>query len=516
MDFASLFYIINWCCVGFLALYGYNCYYYLYIFLKHRKQEVKKNQQFIDMFYTHVKGNDLPIVTIQLPIYNEKFVVKRLIESVIKLDYPKNKFQIQLLDDSTDDTRVIVSKLVEKYEKEGIWIEHICRKNRSEYKAGALSNGLKKAKGEYVAIFDADFIIPSHFLKYTVPFLMVDKCLGLVQTRWGFVNQNESYFTKAQAIGIDGHFIIEQSARCWGGLFLNFNGTGGIWRIKAIEDAGGWSGDTLTEDMDLSYRAQIKGWRTQFLYEVVCPSEIPDNINGFKTQQFRWAKGSIQTALKLLPRIFKDKKITMKKKIQSFLHMTHYMIHPVILIMLMLTTPFLLFNGVRFNNPIAWFFIGISFMGPSVMYFFSQREYSNSLKNLKAIPFLFCIGAGIAINNTFAVISAFFNKKGEFVRTPKSGTVDQNKVLIKNEISEKAPSSPKTFKDKKKFKKTSYHSNLKFSFFIEFGLSFYALFIIIFFLNDGNYFITPFMIIYYLGLTLLSFLSLRHFFVKSI
>ena len=375
-------------------------------------------------------------MTIQLPIFNEKYVVKRLIDAVCQMDYPKDKYEIQVLDDSTDETTDLTKKIIHHYQKQGFDIVHINRKNRIDFKAGALQAGLEISKGEHLAIFDSDFVPPKNFLKKTVPFLAKDDELGLVQTRWGHLNPSSSLLTQAQSIGIDGHFIIEQAARSWGGMFLNFNGTAGIWRKKTIEDAGGWHGDTLTEDMDLSYRAQLKGWKTKFLYEVVCKSELPENINAFKSQQYRWAKGSIQTARKILPSILKSS-FSLKKKFQSILHLTHYAIHPCMLTMSLMALPILWLIEIKLSDGLAFFIILALFgslLAPSTMYVVSQwREYLNWKSRIMTIPFLICVGVGIAVNNTFAVFSALFGGKGTFVRTPKTGNVD-NQVKKKSTV----------------------------------------------------------------------------------
>ncbi|WP_287245500.1 glycosyltransferase, partial [Okeania sp. SIO1H5] len=281
-------------------------------------------------------------MTTQLPVYNEANVIERLIHAVCEMDYPKEKHEIQVLDDSTDGSEKISERVVQEMQAKGFDIKLIHRTKRTHYKAGALNEGMDVCKGEFVAIFDADFVPPKDYLLKCIPFLYKNPKVGLVQARWGHLNSGQSPITLAQSIGIDGHFVIEQSARSWGRLFMNFNGTAGIWRKSAIRDAGGWEGDTLTEDMDLSYRAQLAGWEMEFVYDVVVPAELPADINAFKSQQYRWAKGSIQTAIKLLPKVLSSQ-APLTVKLQSILHTTHYMIHPLMIITAILATPLLLF-----------------------------------------------------------------------------------------------------------------------------------------------------------------------------
>ncbi len=290
----TIFILIFYCPAAlWLFFYGINNYYMVYLFLRKGKKELFQNVEFLKLFWlTHTK-DDLPKVTTQLPVYNERYVIKRLIDAVASIDYPKELHEIQVLDDSGDETRGIVSELVDGYRAMGFNIKHITRENRDGFKAGALKEGLQKAEGEFIAIFDADFVPDKDFLYKTIPFFYEKEKVAFVQTRWGYINRNYSLLTIAQSIGTDGHFIIEQGARAWNGLYMNFNGTAGIWRKEAIVDAGNWQSDTLTEDLDLSYRAQLKGWNTKYLSHVVTPSELPMDANAYKSQQHRWAKGSI-------------------------------------------------------------------------------------------------------------------------------------------------------------------------------------------------------------------------------
>jgi len=304
-----------------------------------RPEALRRHEEIKKSFYLNFSPKDWPKVTIQLPIFNERYVVKRLIKSICRFDYPKGLLEIQVLDDSTDDTFDIAEAVVEEMKEQGIDIVYIHREDRTGFKAGALKEGLKSAKGELIGVFDADFVPNPNFLKETIPYF-TDPGVGMLQTRWGHINSNYSLLTRAQSMGIDGHFGVEQASRAWSGFFLNFNGTAGVWRKKTIEDAGGWTADTLTEDLDLSYRAQLKGWKLQFAPDVVCPAEVPVTINAFKSQQHRWAKGSIQTAKKNLGKLFKSD-VSLLVKIQAVLHLTHYMVHPMMLLVVLTSIPML-------------------------------------------------------------------------------------------------------------------------------------------------------------------------------
>lgn len=366
---------------------------------------------------------DWPVVTVQLPVYNERFVVGRLLQAAVDLDYPRDRLEIQLLDDSDDETAELAAGVVARYRRAGARIVHLRRRDRAGFKAGALAAGLEQARGEFVAIFDADFVPPPEFLRRSVPPLLADAGLALVQARWGHLNREHSFLTRAQAVGIDGHFVIEQNARSRSGLFLNFNGTAGVWRRSAIQASGGWQADTLTEDLDLSYRAQLAGWRLGYLGDLVAPAELPIDVNGLKSQQYRWAKGSIQTARKLLPRVFRAP-IPWFNKIQAFFHLTHYLIHPLILVSALFALPVLRID-LAVSEPLLVVIGGcliLSTLSPSVLYGVSQREaYPDWGRRLWILPLLVAVGVGIAVNNTRAVFAALLGASGEFVRTPKYG-----------------------------------------------------------------------------------------------
>lgn len=390
-----------------LAIYGFNTLFLTWMRMRQTKSINKLHAN---------QGDDLPRVTIQLPVYNERYVVKRLIDSAAALDYPKKLLEIQVLDDSDDITSDIVSQVVTHHRNLGIDIKHIQRSNRVGYKSGALAHGMLNARGEFIAIFDADFIPNPDFLQATILYLVEDTNIGCVQTRWGHTNSDSSWLTRAQATGIDGHFLIEQETRSAGGFLLNFNGTAGIWRRSCIEDAGGWQSDTLTEDLDLSYRAQLRGWRILYLPHISVPGELPVHINAFKRQQFRWAKGSIQTARKMLPELWRSTQ-PLRNKIEGSIHLTHYVVHPLILVNLFLTLPVLLLNS-RFFWAIHLFTIAA--IGPLLMYWISMREDGQSIQErLSHLIVLLFLGMGLSVNNTRAFVEASLGIKTSFLRTPK-------------------------------------------------------------------------------------------------
>ena len=356
-----------------------------------------------------------PPVTVQLPIFNEKYTVERLLGAMTHLDYPADRLQIQVLDDSTDDTLDLVCQLVEEYQSRGINIELIHRANRQGYKAGALNYGLRTATGEFIAIFDADFVPKPDWLKRTVPFFQEPQ-LGCVQTRWGHTNQQYNSLTQAEAMGIDGHFIIEQTVRSKNGFFLNFNGTAGLWRRACIEDAGGWQWDTLTEDLDLSYRAQMRGWRFDYLPDVVVPAELPPQVEAFKKQQFRWAKGSFQVVRKILPSVLQSG-LPWKVRLMALLHLTGYFVHPLMLATLLLTLPVGLLMPKAFNiYPISI----VAGLGPPLLYITATASQKASFfKRIRTFPLLVIVGFGISLSTTIAVLEGLFSKGGAFIRTPK-------------------------------------------------------------------------------------------------
>jgi cellulose synthase/poly-beta-1,6-N-acetylglucosamine synthase-like glycosyltransferase len=364
----------------------------------------------------------LPMVTVQLPLFNERYVAARLLEAAASLDYPADRLEIQVLDDSTDDTTAIVAEVAGALTARGLTVVHIHRRERSGFKAGALAAGLKEARGEFIAIFDADFVPSPDFLRATLPHF-ADATVAVVQARWGHLNRDFSLLTVAQSLGIDGHFGVEQTARARGGLLLNFNGTAGVWRKAAILDAGGWADDTLTEDLDLSYRAQLRSWRIVYRPEIVCPAEIPVLITGFKTQQRRWAKGSIQTARKLLPAVWRSP-VSPWRKYQASIHLTYYMIHPLMLLSMLLSIPLRSTADPQISS--AWGIMGgvfaVATLGPGTMLVYAQHALDTAWwRRARQLPTILVIGVGMAWTTSLAVLGAFAARDLTFVRTPKFG-----------------------------------------------------------------------------------------------
>ena len=395
-----------------LAMYGIHRYALVYHYFKNHK---------------HVPGpppevTGWPRVTVQLPIYNERYVIERLVEAVAQFDYPRELLEIQVLDDSTDETQEVARACVERHQQLGLCISYLHRDNREGYKAGALQEGLKSATGELIVIFDADFIPPADFLRRTAPYFSEAK-LAMVQTRWSYINRNYSVLTEIEAILLDGHFVIEHSARSRSGLFFNFNGTAGVWRRAAIEDAGGWQHDTLTEDTDLSYRAQLRGWQFLYLPDIDCPSELPVEMNAFKSQQARWAKGLMQTAKKILPRVMRAD-VPGAVKAEAFFHLTGNISYPLMVFLSIILLPAMV---VRFYQ--GWFqvltidlplFVA-STCSISAFYLSAERAlYPKTWKRtFLYLPFVMAVGIGLSVRNAMAVIEAIFGVKSEFVRTPK-------------------------------------------------------------------------------------------------
>ena len=395
-----------------LAVYGWHRYYLVYLYMKHKDEHPVPAGQF----------EALPSVTIQLPLYNEMYVVDRLVDAVCLIEYPRELLEIQVLDDSTDETQEIAELAVRRHAAQGVDIKYLHRADRSGYKAGALEAGLRVAKGQFIAIFDADFIPQRDFLTRTIQYFTNPK-IAMVQTRWGHVNEDYSLLTKIQAILLDAHFVLEHGSRNRGGCFFNFNGTAGIWRREAIGDAGGWQHDTLTEDLDLSYRAQLRGWEFVFLADHVAPAELPVEMNAFKSQQHRWAKGSIQTFLKLMPIILRSNCST-KVKAEAFFHLSANFNYPLMCVLSVLMAPSMI---IRYNMgfyemlliDIPLFIAATASVGN--FYMVCQRElYPDTwTERLKYLPYVMSIGIGLAVNNTKAVFEALFHKPSEFARTPK-------------------------------------------------------------------------------------------------
>ncbi len=481
-----LFLIVYFCILIAVFIYASHRYYMVYLYYKHRRNKPKLGKRL----------SELPRITIQLPLYNEMYVVRRLITASCNIDYPRELLDIQVLDDSTDNTVNVAKKCVGEFKEKGFDINHIHRVKREGFKGGALSDGLKVAKGEFIAVFDADFVPQRDILNNTIHYF-ADKSIGMVQTRWTYLNRKYSLITKIQAIMLDGHFIMEHAARNWSGRFFNFNGTAGIWRKEAIETAGGWQNDTLTEDLDLSYRSQLKGWNFIFLKDEVAPSEIPVEINGFKSQQHRWAKGSIQTAKKLLPQILKSD-LPLKVKVEAFFHLTNNVSYLLMLLLSILIYPSMI---ARIN--IGWFqmivtdvpFLLVATVGISFFYLCSQKEaYSNWKSRLIYLPMLMSIGIGLSVNNSKAVLGALFNSQTEFKRTPKYMIEKKNDRWLGKK----------------------YRVKINLSVIIEFLLGVYFTFNIYFAFINKIYVSIPFLMIFQVGFFYIAFLSLFQVILSSL
>jgi cellulose synthase/poly-beta-1,6-N-acetylglucosamine synthase-like glycosyltransferase len=404
-----------------LAFYGFHRSVLVWLFYRYKSRQPKPER-----LYTE---DELPRVTVQLPLFNEMYVIERLLDAVADLDYPRSKLEVQVLDDSTDETQGICRKKVAEVRKRGLDIHYIHRDDRTGFKAGALENGLRQATGEFALVFDADFLPTPSMLRSMIHHFTNPK-VGMVQARWGHVNRDYSRLTEVEAIMLDGHFVVEHTARHRSGRFFNFNGTAGMWRIKTISDAGGWQHDTLTEDMDLSYRAQLKGWEFIYLLDTVSPAELPVEMNSFKSQQFRWAKGSIQVAKKLLPTIMRAK-VPLSVKVEAFFHLTNNFAYPLLLLLSILLLPNLLVrthHGIRevllLDLPL---FFGTTLSVVS-FYVVAQREvrpkgWANVLRYL---PLMISVGIGLCINQTRAVFEALLGKETDFVRTPKHGVAGKH------------------------------------------------------------------------------------------
>jgi len=422
----------------------------------------------------------LPPVTIQLPIYNERYVIERLIDEVTRIEYPRELLQIQVLDDSTDDTAPFAEALVERYAALGFPIEYHHRTNREGFKAGALQEGLKTARGEFVAVFDADFAPPPEFLTRTIHYF-ADPTVGVVQTRWSYLNRDYSVLTEVEAMLLDGHFILEHGARSRAGYFFNFNGTAGILRRRMIEDAGGWQHDTLTEDSDLSYRAQLKGWRFVYVPGLECPSELPVEMHGFKVQQSRWAKGLTQCARKLLPQIFRSR-IPLRLKIEAFMHLTPNISYPLMVVVSALMLPVMI---VRFYMGV-WQMVFIdlplimaAFWSISAFYLVAERELfpKRWKRSILLLPFLMAVGVMLTVINTRAVLEALLGVRSSFVRTPKYAVEDRPVNLESKKYRRKSGLLP----------------------YIEIAIGTYFVAMIEFAINTYNFFSIPFLLLFVAG-----------------
>ncbi len=409
MHLAYLLSGINLLAAVLLAAYGFNSLVLTALFLRSRARVVPEPR--VDV---------LPFVTVQLPVYNERWVVRRLLEAVGALDYPRDRLEIQVLDDSTDHTADIVEAVCARLRQSGLDARVVRRQGRAGYKAGALAHGLQSAKGELIAVFDADFVPEPDWLRRVVPHLAADPGLGFVQTRWGHINAVYSRVTRAQVVALDGHFVVEQTARQRNGLLMNFNGTAGIWRRGCIEGSGGWQARTLSEDLDLSYRAQLAGWRCLYLPEIVAPAELPPMVSAFKRQQRRWATGSIQCLRHLAGPLLRSR-FSPWQKLQGLLHLSGYLAHPLMVLLLLVSLPLLLLDGgLRFHLT----FLGLASVGPPLLYTIAQATQGRgAARRLSALPVLVLLGTGVAVSNTIAVARALRSDGGAFERTPKFSLV---------------------------------------------------------------------------------------------
>ena len=451
-----------------LLLYGSNAYVMVVAHRRHRR-ETRAVPPLPD---------PLPHVTVQLPLFNERYVAARLVRAVAMLDYPADRLEIQVLDDSTDDTAEVVAGAVAEARERGVQVTHCRRMVRTGFKAGALAAGLATARGEFIAIFDADFVPPRDFLHATLPHFAAR--VAVVQARWGHLNRSYSALTLAQSLGMDGHFGVEQSARCWSRLLLNFNGSAGVWRKAAILDSGGWTHDTLTEDLDLSYRAQLRGWTIVYRPEIVCPAELPVLVSGFKSQQRRWAMGSIQTALKLLPAVWRAE-LPLWTRYQAFVHLTYYMIHPLMLLGVLLAIPLRTTNHLAADSAVrlvAGIVFGLATLGPATMLVYAQRVLDVAWwRRAWQLPLIMVIGVGVALSTSVAVVGALVASRPDFVRTPKFGIEGVSGSWRRKRYTENAPWGG----------------------FIELALALYCASAVWLFWRDGQYAVAPFLALYTIG-----------------
>ena len=465
-----------------LAAYGAHRYWLVYLYYKHKKNKTTEPA-------VHFQFDALPRVTVQLPIFNEQYVVDRLLDAVCRLEYPKEKLDIQLLDDSTDETVEVARILVDRYAALGHPVTCLHRDNREGFKAGALEAGLKTAKGEFVAIFDADFVPPPDFLMKCIHHF-TDPKIGMVQTRWTHINRNYSLLTQVEAILLDGHFVLEHSARARSGVFFNFNGTAGMWRRRAIDEAGGWEHDTLTEDTDLSYRAQLKGWKFVYLQDVECPAELPVEMTAFKTQQARWAKGLIQVSKKILPKVLSSD-LSRHQKIEAWYHLTANLSYPLMIVLSVLLMPAMI---IRFYQ--GWFqmlyidlplFMASTF-SISSFYLVSQKELfpKSWLRSFLYLPLLMSLGIGLTVTNTRAVLEALAGKQTSFVRTPKYRVESKKDRVGANK----------------------YRKRLGWVPWIELLIGTYFALAVFYAIDNENYFTVPFLLLFVIGYWVTGLMSL--------
>lgn len=461
-----------------LSAYGVHRYCIIYLFLKNRKKETKPFSYF----------QELPIVTVQLPIFNEVYVVERLLRSVSELDYPREKLQIQVLDDSTDDTKDLTERCVAELQVRGFNVERKHRIDRTGFKAGALESGLASAAGDFVCILDADFVPQPDLLQKTIHFF-TDPKVGMIQTRWGHLNRTYSLLTRVQAMFLDGHLLLEQTARSRSGRFFNFNGTAGLWRTSCIQEAGGWQHDTLTEDLDLSYRAQLAGWKFVFLPDVITPAELPVDMNGFKSQQHRWTKGSVQTCKKLLPTIWRSP-LPLTLKVEATAHLTSNFAYLLLACLCVLLHPSV---GGPQSGWLRMLLIDVPIfltasLSVAAFYICAQRELHPRtwMKEILLLPALLALGVGLSLNNARAVLEAVFNHESDFARTPKYGIE----------------------RKKQSWRKCKYHPLKSLLPLAEMGFALYFSYFIWFAISHGQYLSLPFLAMFQIGFLYVSVSSL--------
>jgi cellulose synthase/poly-beta-1,6-N-acetylglucosamine synthase-like glycosyltransferase len=470
-----------------LAVYGLHRYWLVYDYYKYAKNTPGPPPEI----------KTWPRVTVQLPIFNERYVIERLVEAISRFDYPRDLLDIQVLDDSTDETQQVARACVERFAAQGLHISHIHRTNRAGFKAGALENGLKTARGEFVAIFDADFQPSPDFLRLSIPYFQ-DPKIGMVQARWTYLNRDYSLLTQVETILLDGHFVVEHGARSRRGTFFNFNGTAGVWRRQTIADAGGWQHDTLTEDTDLSYRAQLKGWRFLYLPQIECASELPVDMNGFKTQQARWAKGLMQTAKKILPRVMRSD-APLYIKAEAFFHLTANVSYP---LMILLSTMLLPAMIVRFYQGLMQvvvidlpLFLASS-CSISSFYLVAQKELRPKTwwRTLVYMPFVMATGIGISVRNAQGVIEAIIGKKTEFARTPKYKIEGKSGSFLKKSYKNKAGWIP----------------------YAEVSLGFYFILTVLYAILNETYATVPFLLLFVWGYLYTGFMSLGQTYLANL
>ena len=466
--------------LSILGLYGFNRGHLLFLYWKHRNDTPKPPRQFVD----------LPMVTIQLPMFNEMYVAERLLEGVATIDYPKDKFEIQVLDDSTDETTEIARRKADELRARGFIVTFRHRTNRNGYKAGALEEGLTDAKGDFVLVFDADFV-PTPGILNDLIHHFTDPKVGMVQARWGHLNRDYSLLTRVQSMMLDGHFVVEHIARNRSGRFFNFNGTAGMWRRATIIDAGGWQHDTLTEDMDLSFRAQLRGWQFVYVPTALAPAEIPCEMNSFKSQQFRWAKGSAQTAKKLLWTVLKAD-LPLKVKIECVFHLTNNFAYVFLVLLAALQLPNLIMRQ-RMNEPelllldVPLFFT--TCISIIIFYLTTHRALYGTLRDaVKRLPVMMAVSIGLSINNARAVLEGLFGHESEFVRTPKHGVEARDDSWVQKRYKAGAASI---------------------STWVEIGFGLYIVGTILLAVLSGSWVSIPFLVLFMLGFLYVGMLSLH-------